>query len=63
MKILKDWIVGICIGSGIILVLLGLQAVTRGNKWWLAYLIVGVIIAAVFLKVAINDYQKGRVGV
>jgi cell division protein FtsW (lipid II flippase) len=43
-------------------VLLGLQAVTRGNKWWLAYLIVGVIIAAVFLKVAINDYQKERIG-
>jgi uncharacterized membrane protein SirB2 len=63
MKILKDWIVGLCIGSGIILVLLGLQAVTRGNQWWLAYLIGGIIIAAVFLKVAINDYQKGRVGV
>ena len=62
MKILKDWMLGICIGGGIVLILLGLQAVTRGNKWWPAYFIAGAIIAAGFVKVAINDYLKEKIG-
>ena len=61
MNILKDWILGICIASGIILILLGLQAVAMGNKLWPAYFIAGAIIAAGFIKVAVNDYQKGKI--
>jgi len=61
MPNLKDLLLGICIAGGIILILLGLQAVAMGNKLWPAYLIAGAIIAAVFIKVAINDYQKGEI--
>ncbi len=60
MPNLKDLLLGICIAGGIILILLGLQAVAMGNKLWPAYLIAGAIIAAVFIKVAINDYQHSR---
>jgi len=59
MPTLKDWILGICISGGIILVFLGLGAVWAGNKLWPAYFIVGAIIAVVFSKVAVNDYLKG----
>ena len=62
MKNVKDWIFGIGIGGGIILILLGLQAVTTGNKWWPAYFIAGAIIAAGFIKVTINDYLKEKAG-
>ena len=59
MKSLKEVILGLCIGGGIILILSGFGAVREGQKWWPAYFIAGVIIAARFLKVAINDYKRG----
>jgi hypothetical protein len=62
MKNVKDWILGIGIGGGIILILLGLQAVATGNKWWPAYFAAGAIIAAGFIKFAINDYSKEKIG-
>jgi hypothetical protein len=58
MPTIKDLILGICIAGGVILVLLGIGAVSAGNKWWPAYFIAGIPIALVFIKVAFNDYKR-----
>ena len=59
MKSLKEVILGLCVGGGIILILSGIGALRAGNKLWPVYFIVGAIIAVVFSKVAVNDYLKG----
>jgi hypothetical protein len=58
MLTLKDWIVGICISSGIILIFLGVGAVWAGNGKWPVYLVAGAVIAGAFVKIAINDYKR-----
>ena len=52
MKYLKEGILGVCIGSGIILIMLGIQALRMGNNLFPAYLIVGVLLSVGFIFVA-----------
>jgi len=52
MKSLKEVILGLCIGGGIILILSGIGAVREGQQGWPAYFIVGAIIVVGFLKLS-----------
>ncbi len=52
MKSVKEILLGLCIGGGIILVLSGIGAVRSGNNWWPAYFIAGAIIAVGSLKLS-----------
>jgi hypothetical protein len=52
MKSLKEILLGLCVGGGIILVLSGIGAVRSGNNWWPAYFIAGAIIAVGSLKLS-----------
>jgi len=52
MKSLKEIILGLCVGGGIILVLSGIGAVRSGNTWWPAYFIVGAIIVVGSIKLS-----------
>ena len=45
MKSLKEIILGLAVGGGIVLVLSGIGAVRSGSNWWPAYFIAGAIIA------------------
>ncbi len=58
MPTLKDLIVGSCISSGIIAILLGVGAAWAGDGKWPAYFVGGAIIAGAFIKVAVNDYKR-----
>jgi hypothetical protein len=52
MKTLKEVILGLCVGGGIILILSGIGALRAGNKLWPVYFIVGATIAIGFLKLS-----------
>ncbi len=45
MKSLKEIILGLAVGGGIVLVLSGIGAVRSGSNWWPAYFIAGAISA------------------
>ena len=54
MRYVKEGVLGVLIGSGIILIFMGFQALKMGNNWFPAYFMVGAILAVGFIKVALK---------
>jgi len=51
-KTIKDLILGILISAGIIIILLGIQAIGRSSDKWYLYFIVGIVVVASSIFVA-----------